>query len=394
MARKNKPNHGTLDQSRGRYYYKVKLPGTSKRKTYPLVPAGRDSSTTDKRLAIALANEMYEREKARAELDGCDVEYDGTLPSLREVFIKDHAKEITAKTEEVQKKELRFYRTAINDLITFLESIQFSVVTFELKPNRIELWRKHLNTDRKVCRNTINKKVNVIKQMVHYAAVRELEPAQLMYNIDTIKPIKKGQGNFIDRPAIGPADWETVEKLMPYLDDMVRDMLLIMKHTGARPGEVRLIRPCDIDKSDPQAWVFCPERHKTQHHGKKRKIILNTDVQLILAKYLLRDPAMYCFPPSKKNNKNQGLHYTTGSFAKVIARAVTSYNNDHPDSPIQFHANQLRHMKATQVCLEHGLEVTRCLLGHATTQMTKRYARTSVEVEELNRAKEAVKKIG
>lgn len=394
MARKNKPNHGSLILNHGRYYCKVKLPGTAKRKTYSLIPAGKTSSTTDKRMAVALANEMWAQAEVRAALEGSEVEYNGTIPSLMELFLDDHRKEIANKEKEVQNKEIASHRAAINDLIDFLKHNNFSLTTLELKPNRIELWRKDLNINKKVCRNTINKKVNTVKQMIHYAVTRELEPAQLLYSVSAIKPIKKGQGNFVDYNAVEPAQWSTVKKILPYLPSMICDMLLIMKHTGARPGEVRLIRPCDIDRSDPQAWVFYPNRHKTQRHGIKRKIIFNVETQRILAKYLVRDKTAYCFPPCKKNNRTVGLHYTTGSFARVITRAVTSYNNAHPKAPIRFHANQLRHAFATKVCLEHGLEVARCAMGHTTTQMTKRYARTSVEIEELNNAKRAVKRIG
>ena len=394
MSRKNSPNHGSLNQVRGRYYYKAKLPGTHERKTYPLTSAGQTKSTTDRRTAIALANEMWERAKTAAALEGDDADYDGTLPTLKELFLKVHEKEIADKDEEVRKKEMRFYRTALNDLIAFFKTVPFSLLTFELRPNRILLWRKFLNAEKSICRSTINKKVNVVKQMIQYAVNREIEPAHLAYEVGVIKPVKKGQENFKDYDEVGPAEWTTVEKLFPYLDSMIQDMLLLSRYTGARPGEIRLMRPCDIDQTDTNAWVFSLDKHKTRRHGIVRKIVIGLDAQPILLKYMVRPGQAYCFPARLNHHGDTGQYYTSGSFAKVITRAVAAYNAENPKTPIQFHANQLRHTFATSVCLEHGLEVTRCALGHATTQMTKRYARQALAAEQLKNAKQAVQKIG
>jgi integrase len=393
MARKNAPNHGSLNQVRGRYYYKATLPGTAQRKTYPLIAAGQAASTTDKRLAIALANEMWERAEATAALEDSGLKYDGSLSALQELFLAAHEKDIAEKDADVRKKELRFYRASINSLIEFLKTVPFSLTTYELKPNRILLWRKYLNAEKGICRTTINKKVNVIKQMINYAVTRELEPAHLSYSVDTIKAIKKGEGNFKDYSEVCPVEWVVVEKIFPYLSEMVCDMLLIMRYTGARPGEVRLMRPCDIDMTDPQGWVFQVSKHKTRRHGITRNIVIGVNAQPIVSKYLIRSRDSYCFPPQNQNG-NMGLHYTSGSFSKVITRAIKAYNADHLKAPVRFTANQLRHAFATQVCLEYGLEVTRCAMGHVTTQMTKRYARTALEAEQLKNAKQAAKKFG
>jgi integrase len=394
MARKNSPNHGSLNQARGRYYYLATLPGTNKRKSYPLVPAGRTKSTVDKREAIALANEMWDRASSAAALEGEDADYDGTLPTLKELFLKEHEKELAEKDIGVQKKEMRFYRAALNDLISFFKTVPFSLVTFDLKPNRLLLWRKFLHGENEVCRSTINKKVNVVKQMIQYAVNREIEPAQLVYEVTAIKPIKKGQENFMDHDEVGPVDWPTVEKIFPYVDSMIQDMLLIIRYTGARPGEVRLMRPCDIDCTDSQAWVFSLKNHKTRRHGLHRNVVIGPDAQAILLRYMVRMGNAYCFPARSNNHGDVGPCYDSGSFAKVITRAVTAYNKEHPKTPISFHANQLRHTFATSVCLERGLEVTRCALGHSTTQMTKRYARQALEADQLKSAKLAVQKIG
>jgi integrase len=386
MARRNRPKHGTLQKNGGRYYYFVQLPGDTKRRRYALRPAGQKFSTPDRREAVALADVLYEQTETKAKREAADSDYDGTLPNLKEIYLCDHKKEIFNKSDRVQKKEMRFCRAAINDLIAFLEGVPFSLIARELKPNRIILWRKHLHFEKKLCRTTINKKVNVIKQMLNHAALHELEPAQLHYEINALKPIKKGQDSFFDYPEVDPVDWTEVEKLRPYLPDMVYDMLQLMRLTGARPGEIRVVRPCDINRSDPDAWIYTPHIHKTQRYGIARPIIINVEAQQILRKYLFRGD-VYCFPPQSNHHRDEHDHYTAGSFSRLINRAVNLYNAEHEKQPVAFHANQLRHAFATAVCLQYGLEVTRCALGHRTTQMTKRYARAALEIEQLKNAK-------
>ncbi len=391
--RKNKPNHGSLNLVRGRYYYKATLPGTDRRKTYPLIPCGGQAATTDRRMAVALANEWWDRAAAAVARGTGEVVYDGTLERLSELFLAAHQKDIAGKDREIQNKEMRFYRASFNDLMAFLHSVPFTTLAAELKSNRLLLWRKYLHTEKKICRNTINKKINIVKQMIQYAVNRELEPGHLLYALDAIKPLKKGQENFRDCGEVNPARWETVEKLFPYLPEMIQDMLTLIRHTGARPGEIRLMRPGDINQRDADGWVYSLARHKTDRYNRRRHIVIGPLAQPIVRKYLVRPAEAYCFPP-QENHHGTGAYYTTGSFAKVITRAVRQYNTDHPKTPIEFHANQLRHTFATEVCLQYGLEATRCVLGHVTQQMTKRYARTAVEIGELEMAKKAVKKLG
>ena len=44
--------------------------------------------------------------------------------------------------------------------------------------------------------------------------------------------------------------------------------------TGARAGELVLMRPRDIDRADPDAWAYRPPAHKGTWRGKDRDIYL------------------------------------------------------------------------------------------------------------------------
>ena len=57
--------------------------------------------------------------------------------------------------------------------------------------------------------------------------------------------------------------------------------------TGARPGEMVIMRPIDIDRSG-EVWVYTPLEHKTEHHGYERKILIGPKAREIVMPFLLR----------------------------------------------------------------------------------------------------------
>ena len=66
--------------------------------------------------------------------------------------------------------------------------------------------------------------------------------------------------------------------------------------TGMRPGEVVLMRACDIDMSG-KTWEYRPESHKTEHHGIERVIFLGPRAQTIARPFLKRDLQAHLFSP-------------------------------------------------------------------------------------------------
>ena len=86
------------------------------------------------------------------------------------------------------------------------------------------------------------------------------------------------------------------------MPDVVSDMVEFQRATGARPTEVCILRPCDIDRSG-DVWIYRPESHKTEHHGKDRQIYIGPKAQAALARYLLRDAEAYCFSPAESLQK-------------------------------------------------------------------------------------------
>jgi integrase len=186
-------------------------------------------------------------------------------------------------------------------------------------------------------------------------------------------------------------------------------MVELQRLTGMRPGEVTRIRAVDLDRSR-EVWVYTPESHKTEHHGKTRKILLGPKARDLLERWLKAAPDAYLFSPKeateellagrrlarktrvqpsqqdrKKRSpiKTPGPRYTTDSYRRSIGVGC-----DKAGMP-RWHPNQLRYLAATRLRREFGLDVARAVLGHSSPAVTEVYAEL-----DLTKAAEAMARIG
>ncbi len=67
-------------------------------------------------------------------------------------------------------------------------------------------------------------------------------------------------------------------------------MVRLERLTGARPGEIIQMRPMEINRSG-DVWLYKPETHKTQHHGRARIMAIGPQAQKVLVPIIL---ATFC----------------------------------------------------------------------------------------------------
>ena len=197
-------------------------------------------------------------------------------------------------------------------------------------------------------------------------------------------------------------------------------MVEIQRLTGMRSGEVVQMRTGDLDRTG-DVWVYEPAEHKTEHHGKERRVFLGPKAQEILLPWLKADPEAYLFSPTeamaehraelraarktpmtpsqrarkpkKRPRKAPQSRYRTDSYGRAVADGIVKANQDRatrgePAIP-HWHPHQLRHSAATSMRKEFGLDVARILLGHTSVTMTAVYA----EIDST-KAVDAARKIG
>src|SRR5262249_39685305 len=120
---------------------------------------------------------------------------------------------------------------------------------------------------------------------------------------------------------IKPVPIESVEAVLPHVSPQVKAMIQLQLLTGMRPGEVTIMRTCDLElKVNP--WLYRPSRHKTQHHSHERVVYLGPKAQEILQPFLKPDnPNKYLFSPADAmrlhHEKRHALRKTPLSYGNL-----------------------------------------------------------------------------
>jgi integrase len=249
-------------------------------------------------------------------------------------------------------------------------------------------------------RGYVNSSVGCIKRMFKWAVENELVPPSIYHGLQAVSGLKRGRCEARETRPIRPVADEHVDATLPFLNPAQRAMVQLQRFTGMRPGEVCIMRPSDVDRSNAKTWIYRPECHKTEHYGIERFVFLGPRAQDVLKPFLFRDPGAYCFSPremmelrwaelrrrrktkvqpsqlsrkKRRPKKIPGDHYTVGSYEHAIADACKRADRLARDVQSQiakpqvfvphWHPNQLRHTKATEIRREAGLDAARVVLG-------------------------------
>ena len=93
---------------------------------------------------------------------------------------------------------------------------------------------------------------------------QELLPEPVYRALLTVVGLRKDRTTAPESAPILPVADAVVDATLPHLGAIVADMIRLQRLTGCRPGEVCVVRPCDVDTSC-DIWVYRPESHKTEH---------------------------------------------------------------------------------------------------------------------------------
>jgi integrase len=203
-------------------------------------------------------------------------------------------------------------------------------------------------------------------------------------------------------------------------------MVEVQRLTGMRPGEVCTMRTIDIDTTG-RGWAYTPESHKTEHHGRERRIYLGPKAQGILRPWLRPELTAFLFQPReaeaerraeqrrerkspvqpsqrdrrrRRPKKLPGEKYNTDSYRQAIQYGIDKANAeaergareaglDVPTPIPHWHPHQLRHNAATRLRREFGVDVARAVLGHSSPVVTEVYAEL-----DATKAMEAMERVG
>jgi len=296
------------------------------------------------------------------------------------------------------------------------------------------------------CRRMVNQRINTVRRMFKWGVENELVPSATLHGLQAVAPLKLGRCGVRESEPVRPVPDAFVDAVIAVSTPVVAAMIELQRLTGMRPGEVVIMRTRDIETSG-KVWVYRPQEHKTQLHGKERVVYLGPACQRILRPLLKTDLDAFIFSPAdsmrstaavrrmnrvtpltpsqrarrpkRSAKRSPGDRYTTQTYDRAIsygcdrafphpllASAVDHNGNaikvrESQLSPQQreeiaqwkkahrWSPNRLRHNAATFLRREFGIEAARVVLGHTTPRITEIYAE-----RDLSRAAEIMGRVG
>lgn len=234
--------------------------------------------------------------------------------------------------------------------------------------------------ERAHCRKYINDIISQIVTMFAWGVENELVAPGTVAALREVKALRKGKTNARESAPVDPVSDEDLAATIAAANTPISDMLRLQRLTGARPGEIRLMRGEQIVQMGGRWFLDTGDQHKTSHHGKARVIPLNAEAIAIIDQYhtgLSTDK--YLFTTGTRPN----IPYDKDSYGQAVRRA-----SKRAGVP-QFGPNRIRHTVATYVVESGDLEAAAVLLGHASTATTRIYAKRSMQ-----RAADVADKLG
>lgn len=278
-------------------------------------------------------------------------------------------------------------------------------------------------------RQYINQQTKRVQRVFKWGVSHELVPPFVTQALATLEPLKRGRTAARETEKVRPADPALVEGAIPHMSRQVAALVRLQLLTGARPGELLGMRAADIDASAPGGvWIFRPEEHKNSHRGADRAIYLGPRAQQVIRPFLEgRDPDAPLFSPAEAEAerreavharrktplscgnrpgtnrrdepaKEAGDRYTAASYYRAIEYACDAAFPPPPplgrkpgETRAQWRARQtaeskkelkawrkahrffpyqLRHLAATQIRRDFGLEAAQLALGHSSAAIT------------------------
>ena len=323
-------------------------------------------------------------------LDRCEKEYrqpDGTL-----------------------SREVDNVRIALRELLRLF----FDLPAREFGPRYLMLYRDQ-QIELGLTRKTINQRLGIVRRAFKWASCEEKIPPEAYHGLLAVEGLKRGRaGGAKENEPVRPVPAADIEAALPHMPPPVRAMAELQRLTGARPGEIVILRLCDIDQSGP-VWIYQPSTHKNAWRGHQRLIPLGPKCQAIIRGFLRPGyPEGYLFSPSEAERRRRARlrahrktplwpshldrqerkrkavprraprdRYDTTTYSRAITRACKKAGVP------SWTPGRLRHNAATEIRKEFGLEAASAVLGHKILETTQVYSVTSAE-----RAEEIAAKIG
>lgn len=247
----------------------------------------------------------------------------------------------------------------------------------------------------KLSRRTVNDYVGEVRRFFKWLASEDIIPASLWLALTSVEAVRRTDPLVENGEDVAPVSKAHVAAIRPHVPTSVWAMIQLQLHSAARPGEIVVLTPADIDTTG-DIWVARPRRHKMASLGKHRTLYFGPEAQKVLRPYMERPPGECLFSPreaareraaranghrrpDQKPNprvttRRLSEHWTVGAYRKCVTAAC-----DAAEIP-RWTPHQLRHTAATEIRAKYGIEAAQVYLGHATLEAAQIYAEKSEQL--------------
>ncbi|MEN8131517.1 MAG: tyrosine-type recombinase/integrase [Pseudomonadota bacterium] len=254
------------------------------------------------------------------------------------------------------------YKRLINAWGHLLDRDMASLTMLDIERTRRDRLKKGIK------RSTLNRDFGTLRTMLRHAVRTQVLDKYPIAGVRALKESDDARVRYLT-----PVERKRLLAALEQRRDYLRPWVILALNTGMRRGEMLKLQWGDISFVHDRITV----RGVTTKIGKVRHIPLNHTAKAILQEWRgLRspDPAAYVFP-GKNGNRMKQIH---GSWGRLMDQAGID----------EFRVHDMRHDFASQLVMKGvDLYTVQKLMGHASVQMTERYAhlapdhlRTAVEV--------------
>lgn len=224
-------------------------------------------------------------------------------------------------------------------------------------------------------KETVNTALTYIKRMFKWGHTYRGLSATATGSVVLVENIRSDHPALTIPEPIPAVPFATVEATLKRCPQVIRDMVMLQWWSGMRPGEVLMVRGCDLKHEEGGLMTYRPRRHKNTWRGKIRIVALGPKAVAILEKHITKnlDARLFLRP--------DGRSWDTQAYRREIRKAAALAEVK------AWKPNQLRHSAATRVAESFGAEDVQHMLGHANLRQQEVYVERSVK-KALRLAKE------
>ena len=180
---------------------------------------------------------------------------DLTVVELCKMY-NDHAIEYYRRPDGTQTSEVSMFQT----LAKILCELYGRLTVSEFSPLKLEAVRGAM-IKKGWSRKNINTQISRVRMIFSFGVRKECVNVSVLEALKTVRGLARGRSAARETEKIKPVPVSYIEAVMPWVSRQVWAMIQLQLHTAARPGEICMMRLCDIDMS-ADIWVYTPDHCK------------------------------------------------------------------------------------------------------------------------------------